>query len=218
MNNSDNMKGLFFIVKGQYSKGVEPSFVNKVTNDTNYIGGYDPYNDNTSEWYMLLDCKTFNCVSCGSDFNKVLKGVYNVIKKYRGVARNYFKHVSSVTSDDYYETHYLGKSPLTHDQRVKKAEGRCPRVSPAMRELYQHIYDEFGDYYEEEVREMEERAYSELTEDTPLKKAKKLMSRTKTQTPPKTPVETPKKEMKREEVAQVIIKKRLKPKLGLGSL
>ena len=72
MNNNDTMRGLFFIVKGQDRKGVEPSYVNKETNDLGYIGGYDPYSKETPNWYMLLDCKTFHCIACGGDFKKVL--------------------------------------------------------------------------------------------------------------------------------------------------
>ena len=210
----DDMRGLFFIVKGQYSKGVEPSFLNKAKNEVSYIGGYDPYNDETPEWYMLLDKNTFHCIACGGDFNKVLKGVYTTIKKYKGVAKSYFRHISSITSDDYYETHYLGRTPLTHEQRVKKAEGRCPRVSPVMMEIYQQVYNEFGDYYEEEIKEMEERAYSEIKDQTPFKKAKKLRSMTKSI---KTHVETPKEEVKDSQITPRLMKKVRKPVLGLRS-
>lgn len=220
----DTMKGLFFIVKGQYKKGVKPSFHNKVTNETSYIGGYDPSDDTTSEWYMLMDSKTFHCIACGSDFNKVLKGVYNVITKHKGSAKRYFKHVSSITSDDYYETHYLGKRPLTHDQRVKKAEGRCPRVSPTMMELYKHIYEEFGDYFSEEIEEMEDIAYDELKEEKLHNKSKRLMSKVKPKSvKTKTPVETPKKKEVVKEETPVTLKK-VKPvanpraKLGVKKL
>ena len=178
---SDDMRGLFFIVKGQYREGATPSFVNKANNETNYLGGYDPCDEDTEEWYMLLDCKTFHCVSCGSKFDKVLKGVYNTIIKYKGVAKKYFKHVSSITSDDYYETHYLGHTPLTPEKRAKKAEGRCPRVSPQMRCLYERIYNEYGDFFSAEIEKMEDLAYSELVEERPYKKSKKLVSKTKPQ-------------------------------------
>lgn len=207
----DDMRGLFFIVKGQYKKGVEPSFMNKVSGSVTHIGGYDPYSKDTEEWYMVLDNKTFNCISCGSDFNKVLKAVYTVIKKYKGVAKRYFKYVSDTTSDDYYETHYLGKSPLTHDQRVKKAEGRCPRVSPAMRCLYEQIFSEYGDYFEDEIQEMEDLAYSELREDKPIHKTKKLMAKTKTHN--KLVKTTPKEE---QHIEVTTPKKLAKPKVKLG--
>ena len=51
----DSMRGLFFIVKGQYQKGVEPSFINSVTGDVSHVGGYNPYSDDTTNWYMCLD-------------------------------------------------------------------------------------------------------------------------------------------------------------------
>lgn len=207
---SDDMRGLFFVVKGQYAKGVQPSFVNKVSGDVTFIGGYDPFSEDTSNWYMLMDCKTFHCVSCGSDLDKVLKAVHTVIKKYKGSARNYFKHVSEVTSDDYYEVTYLGRSPLTHDQRVAKAEGRCPRVSPVMRCLYEKVYEEYGDYYEDEVREMEDLAYSELVEERPINKTRKLVSKNK----PKGLVKTTPKEEKVLDTSQP--KRLVKPKVKIG--
>lgn len=177
--NNDDMRGLFFIIKGQYKKGAEPSFMNKAKNEVSYIGGYDPRNTNTEEWYMLMDCKTFNCLACGSDLDKVLRGVYIAIKKYKGVAKKYFKHISDTTSDDYYETHYLGRRPLTHEERLKKAEGRCPRISPVMRCMYEAIYEEYGDYYSKRIEEMEDLAYSDLREEKPVHKTKKLMAKTK---------------------------------------
>lgn len=205
------MRGLFFIVKGHYEKGAEPSFMNSVSGSVTHIGGYDPHNKNTDEWYMVLDNKTFHCISCGGDFNKVLRSVYTIIKKNKGVAKRYFKHVSSITSDDYYETHYLGKRPLTHEQRAKKAEGRCPRISPAMRCLYENIYAEYGDYYREQIEEMEDLAYSELREDNPIHKSKKLMAKTKT---PNIMIGITPKEEQHHEVTTP--KKLAKPKVKLG--
>ena len=150
----EDMRGLFFIVKGQYARGVEPSFVS-VTGNVNHIGGYNPYSKDTQEWYMLLDSKTFNCMVCGSNFSKVLKGVYNIIKKHKGSAERYFK-------------------------LLKKAnDGKGFSQSPAMRCLYEHIYDEYGDYYSDEIKEMEDLAYSELVEEKPFNKSKKLVSKHK---------------------------------------
>ena len=173
------MRGLFFVMKGRYAKNVAPAFVNKESNETQHIGGYDPYEPRTEEWYMVLDTRTFNCVACGSDFRKVVKGVYNTIIRHKGEAKDYFKHLSKVTSDDYYEVHYLGRKPLTREQRVKKAEGRCPRVSPIMRCLYERVYEEYGEFFSEEVEQMEDLAYKELENRTPSKKVKKLVSKNK---------------------------------------
>ena len=178
---SEDLRGVFFIVKGQYRKGVAPSFVNRATNETSWVGGYDPHSDATEEWYMCLDRITFQCCGCGSDLKKVAHGVYTQIIKYKDL-KHYLHHISKTTSDDTYEVKYLGHAPLTHDQRVKKAEGRCPRVSPPMRCLYEEIYNNFGNYYEDLVEEMEDLAYSEIKDKTPFRKAKKL-AKTKTITP-----------------------------------
>lgn len=173
------MRGLFFVVKGQYRKGVEPSFHNVARGDLSYIGGYDPTSPHTEEWYMVLDTKTYYCIACGGDLNKVLRGVYNTIKKSKGVAKNYFKKVSQVTSDDYYEVTYLGRRPLTPEERTKKAVGRCPRVSPTTRYVYEKVYEVYGEHFRDLVEEMEDLAYTNLVEETPLKKNRKLVSKHK---------------------------------------
>lgn len=210
------MRGLFFIIKGQYRKGVEPSFLNKVTNETNYIGGYDPYSDTTEEWYMCFDSKTFQCTACGGDLNKVVKGVYTQIKKYKDL-KHYLRHVSQVTSDDTYEVKYLGHKPLTPEQRSKKAEGRCPRVSPPMRCLYENIYKEYGDYFCDEVREMEDLAYNELREDKPFRKTQKLVRKNNLKKSVEMVEDTPKKTLKKieEETPKKLVKS-IKPKVKLG--
>jgi len=210
-HNGDSMRGLFFIIKGQYRKGLEPSFVNRVSGDVSYVGGYDPSSDETENWYMVMDKMTFHCVSCGGDFNKALKAIHTIITKYKGSAKKYFKYVSDTTSDDYYETTYLGRTPLTHDQRVKKAEGRCPRVSPIMRELYSAVYSEYGDFYKDQIEDMEDLAYHDLEEwvreSKPINKTKKRLAKTKIQRPV---MEAPKKsEVK-------TLNKVVKPKAKLG--
>ena len=181
---SDDLRNVFFVVKGQYKKGVRPSFVNSVSKEVNYIGGYDPYNKDTSEWYMVLDSKTYHCLACGCDLEKVLKSVYDTVIQYKGVAKKYFKQVCSITSDDYYETHYLGRPPFTPEQISKKAVGRCPRVSPVMKDLYDHIFEEYGDFFRDKVEEMVEKAYKDLKDTHPLSKAKNrvLKAKEKTQT------------------------------------
>lgn len=204
------MRGLFFIVKGQYKKGVAPSFNNRVSNDTSWIGGYDPSGDDTEEWYMLLDCKTFHCVACGGDYDKVLRGVYTTIKKHKGLAKKYFKHVSDTTSDDFYEVHYLGHRPLDGGERAKKAVGRCPRVSPVMQELYKHIYDEFGDYYSEDIKRLEDLAYEDLVEEKPINKTRKLVSKNKLK------VSVVNKETHKEEVSETPTPKKVTTKVKMG--
>lgn len=178
----DSMRDLFFIVKGQYRKGVEPSFINRATGDVSYVGGHNPDDPNTEEWYMCLDKVTFNCVACGGDLKKVAHAVYTQIMKRGGSAKKYFKYVSDTTSDDYYEVTYLGHEPLTSDKRSKKAEGRCPRTSPPMRCLYNAVYKWYGDYYCDLIAEMEDLAYKDLEvvkkEKRPINKTRKILSKT----------------------------------------
>lgn len=207
---SEDMRGLFFVIKGQHNNKKEPSYTNKVTGDKHYIGGYDPNDKETQEWYMLLDKKTFHCVACGTDLNKVLRGVYTQIKKYKGVAKKYFKYVSEITSDDYYEVTYLGHRPLTPEQRVKKAEGKCPRVSPIMRDMYEHIYEEYGDFFDDLIRPMEDLAYSEMVEEKPFNKTRKLVSKNKTKD--KVVMETPTDEV----IETPATPKKVKPKVKMG--
>lgn len=201
---SDDMRGLFTIVKGGYVKGAEPSFVNRESGDVSYVGGYDP--ERAQEWYMAMDRKCFHCFSCGSDYDKVLNSIRTVMKKYKGSAKRYFKHVCSVTSDDYYEVHYLGHTPLTPEKRAKKAEGRCPRTSPIMRCLYEEIDKHYGDYYSDDIEKIEEEVYRELVDEKPVNKSRKIVQRVKKNLGIITPVSTSAKEVKNE-VKRPVLKK-----------
>lgn len=176
------MKDLFFIIKGQYRKGVEPSYVNSVNKDTYYIGGYDPFNPETPEWYMAVDNITFTTISCGGDLKKVLQSVYKVIKKYKGDTKKYLKGVK--------------------DSDTKE--------SPIMQEMRRRVYEEFGDYYRDEVKVMADLAYSELKEEKPVFRSKKLMAKAKPNTTVE--VETPKKT----EVIETPTLKKVRPKVCLG--
>ena len=169
----EDMRGLFFIVKGRHDIGGKCDDEDGIN-----IKGYNPFDPNTDEWYMVMDKETFYCFACGSDLKKVLKGVRTFITKFK-TRKRYFKHVCEVTSEDYYEVHYLGHSPLTPEQVSKKVVGRCPRVSPAMKKVYKKVYDTYGDYYREEIEEQEDLAYEELKGDTPFNKTKKLVKKTK---------------------------------------
>lgn len=205
----EDMRGLFFIVKGQYQKDNSEDGV--------CISGYDPYAPNTTEWYMLMDNVTYYCIACGSDLKKVLGGVKKAITTHKTRER-YFKFVCDVTSEDYYETHYLGHALLTPEQRSSKMEGRCPRVSPAMKTLYGKIYDHYGDFFSDLIEAEEDKAYESLKGQTPFKKAKKLVRRT---APLETPVveekkEAPKKLVRSNTTKEEVVTKKVKPKVTLG--
>lgn len=147
----EDLRGVFFIVKGQYKRNCGQSFINDATGDVNHIGGYDPSSEETSEWYMVLDNIAYNSVYCGSDFNRAIKAVGNVIKRYKTKAR------------------YL-----------KELKGRDPRnkVSKPMRCIHQAVYDTYGDYYDEYIEEQEDLAYGDIIFKTPLQRTKDIKKKT----------------------------------------
>lgn len=193
----ESLRGLFYIVKGQYRKKA-PTFVNKVTGDVSYIGGYDPDDEETVEWYRVMDNITHHCVYCGSDLDSAVECVERMIKHHK-TRKHYFHYVCRVTSEDYYETHYLGRTPLTPEQRSKKAEGRCPRVSPIQKALEDEVFNEYGDYFSALIEEAEDSAYRAIKEDKPFNKGMKRHKKlTKAVSVPEeeTPVETPQETQK----------------------
>ena len=171
----ESLRHTFFIVKGQYRKGVLPSF-ERTDGETVSVGGYDPERPDTAEWYMVLDNTEFECRACGGTLEKVLKSLRNMVTKYRTRER-YYKHLSEATTSDYYDTHYKGRKPLTPEQRAKKAEGRCPRTSPVMRELYNEVMKRYSYYYDSEVQRVIEEAYTDLAERQKNKVRKALKPR-----------------------------------------
>lgn len=177
---SEDMRGLFFIMKGQYKKGVEPSYIN-TNGGVSYIGGYDPYYT-SEEWFMLIDTRTFQCHSSSSSLHKVLKSAYNIIVRNKGNAKRYFKAISDVPYG----------------------------VSKSMRELREHVYEEFGHYFSDEIKEMEDLAYEVVKEEKPLNKARKLVSKNKTKIGL---VTTP---SKKEMVMETPTPKMVKPKVKMG--
>lgn len=172
---NDTMRGLFFIVKGTHAWKKEPSYTNRITGEVGHLGGYDPYSPDTNTWFQVMDRKCFYTIYCGSDYDKAVTSIRRCIVKHKGVAKNYFKEVSKYTSDDYYEVHYLGRPELTPEKRAKKCEGRCPRTSPIMMDMYRNIDDLWGDYYLEHIQEQEELAYQDLEDERPLNKSRKLV-------------------------------------------
>lgn len=175
----DDMKGLFFIIKGKHAWKREPSYVNRVSNDVTHIGGYNPNSPSTEEWYQVLDRVCYHSIYCGSDLDKALTAIKKRIVAHKGVAKNYFREVSKYTSDDYYEVHYLGHTPLSLEGRTKKCEGRCPRTSPIMADMYCTIDKMWGNFHIEEVWRMEEEAYKELEDTKPVNRSKKIMKNSK---------------------------------------
>lgn len=147
----EDLRGVFFIVKGQYKRNCGQSFVNSATGDVNHVGGYDPRSEETSEWYMVLDNITYNSVYCGGDFNRAVRSIGNTIKRHKTKAR------------------YL-KSLKERDTRSN--------VSKPMRCLYETIYNTFGDYFSDYIEEQEDLAYGDITFKTPLQRTKDIKKKT----------------------------------------
>lgn len=132
-SDNDDLRGMFFIVKGQYEKGVVPSVISKVTGGEVFLGGYDPSNDNTAEWYMALDKVTYHCICCSGDFEMIKRGIVNAITRYK-TKENYLMQL--------------------------KMRGEYEDVSKPMRFVYDMVYSYYGNYYSEVVSDLEEEAYS----------------------------------------------------------
>lgn len=142
------MRGLFYIVKGQYDRTKSPRFFNDVSGDYNTIGGYDPEDDTTIEWYRLVDNETFRTHSCGSSLDDVVGAVYTLIKKFKT------------------------------KEKFLRAVFRCQKdVSKTGIRVEEEIYQTYGDHYQHRIEEMEDLAYSELKDADPIVKARKKLKR-----------------------------------------
>lgn len=211
---NDTMRGLFFIIRGKHAWKKEPTYTNKVSGEVGHLGGYNPNDENTEVWYNVMDRKCFHTIYSGSDFNRAVDAIRKCIIRHKGVAKNYFREVSKYTSDDYYEVHYLGHTELTPEKRAKKCEGRCPRTSPIMMDMYKNIDNLWGDYYLEYIEQAEDTAYTSLVDERPVNKSRKIVQKAKKSLGLQTPQETPKPvlkktpvvEKKKEDITPTIIK------------
>lgn len=173
-HNSESMRGLLYIAKGQYKKSGK-SFLNTASGDVSYIGGYDP--EVAEEWYMLRDRETHHCLSCGRDLDKILSVAKNTIKRFKGSTKRYLKFLSDTTSDDTYDVRYLGMTPISKEERARKSEKGSPRVSPVDRCLFDCVYQEYGMYFQREVEKVEDEVFDFLNtrpKNTLKRKVKKL--------------------------------------------
>ena len=164
---TEDMRGLFYIVRGGYKRGKSPSFFNPVSEDKNWIGGYDPSDDTNEEWYMLLDSELFMCQCAGSKLQSCLDTAYKLIKRYR-TKEKYVKVMKSLTYS-----------------------GGC--ASPIHKALEKEIYNTYGDYFRSQLDEVENLAYQEIREDTPLARATKLRKKRVESGVPKVEMETMRK-------------------------
>ena len=145
---SEDMRGMFCIVKGRYDpkKGT---------------ASYDPCDEDTEEWYQLMDVNTFNTISCGSDINKMKRALVTTIKKHR-TSEHYYRTLYENTTEDYYLTHYKGERPLSEKQVSDRiGQGMRNRVSRPMKEIYREVISKYGGHYRELLSECEDKAYSD---------------------------------------------------------
>lgn len=139
----DSLRGIFYITKGQYFP------TKKSAEDRVSIQCYNPEDENTVEWYRVIDRKTRRCIYASSDYNKALNRLHDIIFKYR----TYSKY-SEVMCDSF-------STP----------------ISSAQKRLEESIDRAYGDYYSDDIGCVEEETYIEVSEDTLLNRARKRVKK-----------------------------------------
>lgn len=160
---TEDLRGVFYITRGNYVRDKAPKFFNEVSEQYNAIGGWNPEDTTNQEWYGLYDHLTFTCQGACSDFDTLVRRVYDLIVKYR-----------------------------TKERYLEVMRGLDLPVSPIHRRLEEEVYKTYGDYYLPEIQEQEDLAYQHLRESNPIHKARKRFKPRNTgveMTPPATPVE-----------------------------
>ena len=166
----ESMKGLFMIVKGQYSK-TEPA-VKCSDGEEHFIGGYDPSNEDTSEWYQLMDRVNYDTISCGGSLEQITNRITRTIVRYNNDRMKYLaEHGATQTYED-------------------EGGNKCRRcvVSPKTRMLMEKVEEFYGDYFDDIIEAAENEAYKELAN-----KPKKTLKKSK----PNNSTHAPKKSLKR---------------------
>ena len=143
-----DMVGVLFIVKGQYRRDHGKKFFNEVSESYNHIGGYDPSDPSTPEWYMLVENLTFHTLACGSNLEKVVRTARIYIKKYP-----------------------------TQDKFRKMLDKLESKDSPITKRIMEEVYSEFGHTYEDLIEDVVDTTYEEVLEKkrSVLKKSKKVL-------------------------------------------
>lgn len=146
---NEDLRGVFYILKGQYKHHLEPAWTNPVTETTNWCGGFDPSLSTTEEWYMLVDSLTLTCHRASSDLDLVVRGVEYTITKYK--TREHFERVMRSLNF-----------------------GVASKSTKALDEHLIHLY---GHHFTALVKEQEDLAYKHLRENHPALKARKKLHR-----------------------------------------
>lgn len=154
---TESMKGLFMIVKGQYSK-TEPAVI-CADKEEHFIGGYDPSREDTSEWYQLMDRVNYDTISCGGSLEQMTNRITRTIVQYNDDRMKYLsEHGATQTYED-------------------EGGNKCRRcvVSPKTRMLMEKVEEFYGDYYDDIIEAAENEAFKELSN-----KPKKILKKSKT--------------------------------------
>lgn len=141
-NTGDSMRGLFFISKGVGEKDKQPCFYNKERSDFDYIGGYDPNDYETEEWYRVIDTVTFSVHTACGTLEKAVESVEKMIKRYKS-KRSFLTAVK--------DTGVFSSSANSLEN--------------------EEVFNMWGDFYAVEVRQAEERAYHEVYMSNPMNRA-----------------------------------------------
>lgn len=117
---------ILYISKGQFRK-LEPSFqvqIDPKRTETVYIGGYNPADPGTAEYYTLRDSVTHNAHFASADLHKVLRYVPELISMYGDESAALIEAVRQ---------HTVPMSAVTLEQERR-------------------VYEAYGDYYRDAVQ------------------------------------------------------------------
>lgn len=137
----EDLRNKFIIIKGTFSK--KKPLIN-VGEESFYIGGYDPEEESTKEWYRVIEKTTGNVIHASNSLDKALNSIRREIIRSKDF-NGYLKSVNKFS---------LGEGKL-------------------MSLMNQALIEEYGYYFEEEIEKMEEEAYNFLKDNTNVKKAKR---------------------------------------------
>ena len=153
---TESMKGLFMIVKGQYSK-TEPAVI-CADKEEHFIGGFDPSREDTSEWYQLMDRVNYDTISCGGSLEQMTNRITRTIVQYNDDRMKYLaEHGATQTYED-------------------EGGNKCRRcvVSPKTRMLMEKVEEYYGDFYDDIIEAAENEAFKELSN-----KPKKILKKSR---------------------------------------
>lgn len=169
------LEDIFYITKGQYLKQ-SPQV--EIEGEMKFIGGYNPENKNTIDWYRVLDNKTFFTLCAGPSLEKCLDVLTKTVKQVKTV-EGYYEYLATFTTEDYWQVNYLGETPLTPEEakEVASTEGKQMRTGRVQKAYESEIFKAYGDFYDEEVKEAVRKGLEETEKPKVLKKVKRLKLR-----------------------------------------